>query len=68
MKKIPSWLRSNLEEVKGHVAVKGTFKERRKPKRYSGYATYMTKLIEAKTATYEKTAEHQVWKNAKLEE
>lgn len=32
------------------------------------YATYMTKLIEVEPTTYEMVAEHQVWKNAMLEE
>lgn len=47
---------------------KGTFRERKKPKRYSGYATDITKLIEAKPTTYEKAVEHQEWKSAMLEE
>jgi hypothetical protein len=46
-RKRPNWLKATLEDVEGHGAAKGTFRESKRPKRYSGYATYMTKLIEA---------------------
>ncbi|MGP6521437.1 hypothetical protein ACTZL6_27485 [Klebsiella pneumoniae] len=45
--KRPNWLKSTLQEVEGHTATKGTFREIKKPKSYLGYATYMKKIIEA---------------------
>jgi len=46
----------------------GSFRESKKPKRYSGYAAYITKLIEAKPTTYEKAIEHQEWRSVMQEE
>lgn len=46
-RKRPNWLKSSLHDAEGHKAAKGSFRESKKPKRYFGYAAYMTKLIEA---------------------
>lgn len=43
----PNWLKSTLLDAEGHRVAKSTFRESKKPKRYFGHATYMTKLIEA---------------------
>ena len=45
-RKRPNCLKSTLEDVEGHEAVKGSSKESKKSKRYSGYAAYITKFIE----------------------
>jgi len=42
--------------------------ERKNPKRYFRYASYMKKLIEAKPSTFEEAVSHQEWKNAMTEE
>jgi len=42
-----NWLKATLDDVEGQGATKGSFRERKRPKRYAGYGTYMTKLIEA---------------------
>ena len=39
IRKGPTWLRSTLEEVEGHVAPNGTSKEIKKPKRFFSYET-----------------------------
>ena len=39
VKRQPAWCKQILQEAKAHVAPKGTFRERRKPQRYSGLAT-----------------------------
>lgn len=57
-RKNPNWLKATLEDVEGHGATKGTFRERKGPNRYLGYASYMTKLIEVKPTTFEE-ATHQ---------
>lgn len=67
-RKRPNWLKSTLLDVEGHGAAKGTFRESKKPKRYSGYATYMTKLIEVEPSTFEEAVNHQEWKDAINEE
>jgi len=63
-RKRPNWLKSTLQHAEGHATTKGTFREIKKPKRYSGYATYMTKLIEAEPSTFEEVVNHQEWKDA----
>jgi hypothetical protein len=67
-RKRPNWLKSTLLDAEGHGAAQGTFRESKKPKRYSGYATYMTKLIEAEPSTFEEVVNHQEWKDAMNEE
>lgn len=57
--KRPNWLKSTLLDVEGHGATKVTFRESKKPKRYSLYATYMTKLIEAEPSIFEEAIKHQ---------
>jgi len=42
-----NWLKTILEDVEWHGATKGTFRESKRPKRYSGYVAYMTRIIEA---------------------
>jgi len=67
-KKRPNWLKPTLEDVEGHGTTKGTFGERKRPKKYSGYATYITKLIEAKLTTFEEVIHEEKWKKATQEE
>lgn len=64
----PAWLRATLQEAECHGVAKGTFRESKRPKRYSGYAIDMTKLIEAEPSTYEQAVEHEEWKKAMQEE
>ena len=40
-RKWPNWLKATLEDAEGHGATKGTFRERKIPKRYSGYVAYI---------------------------
>lgn len=66
--KRPYWLRSTLEDVEGHEVAKGPSRESKKPKRYSGYAAYMTKLIEAEPSTFQEVEHEEIWKKAMQEE
>ena len=40
-RKRPIWLKNTLEDSKGQGAVKGTFRERKRPKRYFEYDAYL---------------------------
>lgn len=66
-RKRPAWLRSTLQEAEGHTT-KGTFRESKRPKRFSGHATYMMKFIEAEPSSYEDATKHQEWRNVMQEE
>lgn len=68
IRKRPTWLRSTLEEAKGHVAPDVIAREIKKPKRFSSYVTLMTNLIDAKPSIYEEAVSQQVWKEAMDEE
>jgi len=50
-RKRPNWLKATLEDLEGHETAKSSFRESKKPKRYSGYAAYMTKSIEVEPPT-----------------
>ena len=63
-RKIPNWLKSTLLDVEGHGSTQVTLRARKTPKRYFGYATYMTKLIESKPSTFEEVVNNQEWKDA----
>jgi len=66
-RKRPNRLTSTLQEAKGHRA-SGKFRESKKPKRYSRYAAYMSKLIENEPSTFEEASKHPKWKSAMNEE
>ena len=48
--------------------MKGTFRESKRRKKYSSYAAYMTKLIEAEPSTFKEDTHQEVWKKAMREE
>jgi hypothetical protein len=52
-RKQPTWLESTLQEATRHKAPSGTFRESKRPKRYSSYATLMTSLVNAEPSTFE---------------
>jgi len=60
-------LTSTLQDAKRHQS-SGKFRESKKPKRYSGYATYMSKLIEDEPSTFEEASNRSEWKSAMNEE
>ena len=63
-KKRPSWLREILDDVEGHVAPQGTFRESKKPNRYHGYLTIMSTIIQNEPSSFSDVVKHQVWKDA----
>jgi hypothetical protein len=68
VKRRPTWLKETLQEAQKHSAPSGTFRERRRPQRYSGYVAQMTHIIDVEPSTYEEAARLQVWKDAMMEE
>jgi hypothetical protein len=52
-RKRPTWLETTLQEAKKHKAPIGTFRQRKKPKRFASYAPLMTSLVNAKPSTFE---------------
>jgi len=64
----PNWLKSTIIDAKGHGVAQGTFRESKKPKRYSRYAIYMKKIIEVGPSNFEEVVTHQEWKDSMNEE
>ena len=62
--KRPSWLRDTLEDVKGHMAPRETFRESKKPSRYHGYLAAMSTIVQSEPGSFEEDVKHQVWKDA----
>ena len=67
-RKRPTWLEATLQEAKRLKAPSGTFRESKKPKRFSSYATCMTKLINEEPRTFEEAVQKKQWKEAMTEE
>jgi hypothetical protein len=67
-KKRPAWLEATLQEAERLKAPSGTFRKNKKPKRFSSYATCMTKLLNEEPTTFEEAAQKKQWKEAMTEE
>ena len=52
-RKRPAWLESTLQEEKKHRDPNGTFRQSKKPKRFSSYVALMTSIVNAKPSTFE---------------
>jgi hypothetical protein len=67
-RKRAAWLETTLQEEKKHKDPTGTFRERKKPKRFTSYATLMTSLVNAESSTFEEAMKKKEWKEAMMEE
>jgi hypothetical protein len=67
-RKSPTWFEATLQEAKRLKAPSGTFRERKKPKRFSNYATCMKKLINEEPTTFEEENQKKQWKEAMKEQ
>ena len=50
--KRPPWLRDTLEDAKGHMAPRGTFRESKKPSRYQGYLAAMSTIVQSEPGSF----------------
>jgi hypothetical protein len=67
-RKRPTWARQTLQEAEGHATPHGTFRERKRPQRYSCYATAMSHIIDFEPSCYEEATSHPVWRDVMMEE
>jgi hypothetical protein len=67
-KKRPTWLEATLQEAERLKAPSGTFRKSKKPKRFSSYAAWMTKLLDEEPTTFEEAVQKKQWKEAMIEE
>ena len=54
--KRPTWTCQTLEEAERHVAPSGTFRESKRPHRYSCYAVAMSHIIDSEPSCYEEAS------------
>jgi hypothetical protein len=64
----PAWLQYTLQEAEGYAAPKGSFKESKRPHKFSNYAVLMSKIIDSELSTFKEAIEKQEWKDAMMEE
>ena len=67
-KRKPAWCREILQDAKKHGAPASTFRESKRPHRYSSYVVQMTQISTAKPSSFEEAVKQQVWKDAMMEE
>jgi hypothetical protein len=53
-----------LKEAEKHLAPKGTFRESKKPDKYSGLIANLNIVIDSEPSTFVEASKHQVWKDA----
>jgi hypothetical protein len=68
VKRKSAWCREILKEAEKHVAPKGTFRESKKPDKYSGLIAQLNLVIDSEPSTFEEASKHKVWKDAMIEE
>jgi hypothetical protein len=67
-RKRPTWLKTTLQEAKKHKVSTGTFKQSKKPKRFTSYAALITSLVNDEPSTFEEAIKKKEWKKAMMEE
>jgi hypothetical protein len=45
--KRPTWLQNTLQEAEKHATPSGSFRESKKPRKFSSYVTLMSKIIDS---------------------
>lgn len=68
VKRKPTWCKEILQEVEKHGAPADTFRESKRPHKYSGYVTQMTRISTAEPSSFEEAAKQHVWEDAMMEE
>jgi hypothetical protein len=65
---MPSWLPNTLQEVEGHATPKGSFRDRKRPHKFSIYVVLVSIIIDLKPSTFEESAKKKEWKDVMMEE
>jgi hypothetical protein len=66
--KRPAWARHTLQEAKGHATPRGTFRESKRPQRFSSYVSAMSQIIDTEPSCHGEATGQQVWQDAMTEE
>lgn len=68
LKKIPLWATKTVEEAQKFVAPLGTFRESKRPNKFTSYVALMNDLSKTEPNNVSDALEHLVWKDAMSEE
>lgn len=68
LKKRPLWATKTIAEAQKFVAPSGTFRESKRPNKFTSYVALMNDLTKAESNNVSEALEHQVWKDAMSEE
>jgi hypothetical protein len=63
-----AWARQTLQEAEGDATPRGTFRESKRPQRYSCYAAVKSHIIHFEPSCYEEATSHLVWRDVMMEE
>jgi hypothetical protein len=66
--KRPAWARQTLQEAEGHTTPRGTFRENKRPHRFSSYVSTMSHIIDTEPSYHGATTGQRVWQDAMTEE
>jgi hypothetical protein len=53
IRKRPTWLRDTLQDANGHASPNGTFRESKRPHKFSSYLALMSHIIDSEPSSYE---------------
>lgn len=67
-RKRPLWARKMIQEAKNYTAPKGTFRESKRPHKFSSYVALMSEIINSEPSCVKEALNHQVWKDAMSKE
>ena len=63
-----AWARQTLQVAKVHATPCGSFRESKRPQRFSGYFALMSHILDSEPSSYEEAVSQQVWKDAMVDE
>jgi hypothetical protein len=66
VKRNPAWCREILKEAEKHATPKGTFRESKKPDKYSSLIAQLNLVIDLEPSTFDEAAKDKVWKDAMI--
>jgi hypothetical protein len=67
-KKRLAWLEATLQDAERIKVPEGTSRKTKRPKRFSSYVAYMTKLLDEEPTTFEEVAKKEQWKESMAKE
>jgi hypothetical protein len=67
-KKLPSWLEDTLQDAERIKVPEGTSRKTKRPKIFSSYAAYMTKILDEEPTIFEEAVKKEQWKEVMAEE